>query len=71
MPRTLTHDGQGHILQNPAAELDALRGAPVAVKDGAVQAVSACFDLHQAAPRGDFALTLNGGLDVIVCPLNV
>ena len=61
MPRTLTYDGQGHILQNPAAEPDALRGAPVAVKDGAVQAVFACFDL-QAAPRGDFALTLNGGL---------
>ena len=31
------------------------------MKDGAVQAVCACFDL-QAAPRGDFALTLNGGL---------
>lgn len=61
VPRTLTHDGQGHILQNPTAELDALRGAPVAVKDGAVQAVFSCFDLH-SRPRGDFALTLNGGL---------
>ena len=61
VPRALTHDGQGHILQNPVSELDALRGAPVAVRDGAVQAVSACFDLL-AAPRGDFALTLNGGL---------
>ena len=52
MPRTLTHDGQGHILQNPAAELDVLRGAPVAVKDGAVQAVSTCLDLQSRPPRG-------------------
>ena len=27
LPRVLTHDGQGHILQNPAPELTACRGA--------------------------------------------
>ena len=45
LPRVLTHDGQGHILQNPAPELTACRGAAVALPDGAEQAVDVCFDL--------------------------
>ena len=61
VPRVLTHDGQGHILQNPVPELAACRGAAVAVPDGAEQAVSACFDLT-AAPQGDFSLSFDGGL---------
>lgn len=39
LPRVLTHDGQGHILQNPAPELTACHGAAVALPDGAEQAV--------------------------------
>lgn len=61
LPRVLTHDGQGHILQNPAPELTACRGAAVALPDGAEQAVDICFDLT-AAPAGDFSLAFDGGL---------
>ena len=61
LPHVLTHDGQGHILQNPAPELTACRGAAVALPDGAEQAVDVCFDLT-AAPAGDFSLTFDGGL---------
>ena len=61
LPRVLTHDGQGHILQNPASELTACRGAAVALPDGAEQAVDVCFDLT-AAPAGDFSLAFDGGL---------
>ena len=61
LPRVLTHDGQGHILQNPAPELTACRGAAVALPDGAEQAVDVCFDLT-AAPAGDFSLAFDGGL---------
>ena len=60
-PAGLTHDGQGHILQNPAPELTACRGAAVALPDGAEQAVDVCFDLT-AAPAGDFSLAFDGGL---------
>ena len=45
LPHVLTHDGQGHILQSPAPELTACRGAAVALPDGAEQAVDVCFDL--------------------------
>ena len=51
LPRVLTHDGHGHILQNPSPELTACRGAAVALPDGAEQAVDVCFDLT-AAPAG-------------------
>ena len=61
VPRVLTHDGQGHILQNPIPELAAARGTAVAVPDGAEQTVSTCFDLT-AAPQRDFSLTFDGGL---------
>lgn len=61
LPRVLHHDGQGHLVQTPAAELDALRGEAVPVPDGQPVAVSPCFDLL-AAPKGDFTLTLGGGL---------
>ena len=61
LPRVLTHDGQGHILQNPAPELIACRGAAVALPDGAEQAVDVCFDLT-AAPAGDFSLAFDSGL---------
>ena len=44
-PAGLTHDGQRHILQSPAPELTACRGAAVALPDGAEQAVDVCFDL--------------------------
>ena len=60
-PAGLTHNGQGHILQNPAPELTACRGAAVALPDGAEQAVDVCFDLT-AAPAGDFSLAFDGGL---------
>ena len=61
VPRVLSRDDCGHILQNPVAELAACRGTAVAVKDGAEQAVPTCFDLV-AAPGGDFSLALGGGL---------
>ncbi len=61
VPRVLTQDGRGHILQNPVPELAACRGAAVTVPDGAEQAVDACFDLV-AAPAGDFSLAFGGGL---------
>ena len=60
LPRVLTHDGQGHILQNPSPGADC-RGAAVALPDGAEQAVDVCFDLT-AAPAGDFSLAFDGGL---------
>ena len=61
LPRVLTHDGQGHILQNPSPELTACRGAAVALPDGAEQTVDVCFDLT-AAPAGDFSPAFDGGL---------
>lgn len=42
IPRVLTRDQAGHILQNPVSELAARRGAAVTATDGAEQAVDAC-----------------------------
>ena len=61
IPRVLTRDGQGHILQTPVPELAAYRGDAVALPDGAEQTVSTCFDLT-AAPAGDFSLAFGRGL---------
>lgn len=61
IPRVLTRDNAGHILQNPVSELAARRGIAVTATDGAEQAVDACFDLV-AAPGGDFSLGFDGGL---------
>ena len=59
-PRQLCRKGE-LLVQAPADELKALRGAPAALADGAEMAVSPCFEL-EAAAGGSFALTVAGGL---------
>ena len=59
-PRQLCRKGE-LLVQAPADELKALRGAPAALADGAEMAVSPCFEL-EAATGGSFALTVAGGL---------
>ena len=61
IPRVLTRDDAGCILQNPVPELAACRGAAVTVPDGAAQAIAPCFDLV-ATPSGDFSLRFDDGL---------
>ena len=59
-PRQLCRKGK-LLVQAPADELKALRGAPAALADGAEMTVSPCFEL-EAATGGSFALTVAGGL---------
>lgn len=59
-PRQLCRKGD-LLVQAPADELKALRGAPASLADGAEMAVSPCFEL-EAATGGSFALTVAGGL---------
>lgn len=73
MPRTLTHDGQGHILQNPAAELDtpcrSLRivgdasSLEIFLNDGA-----AVLSTRYYPAAGNVALH-HAGLDVTACKI--
>ena len=61
LPRVLTQDGNGCLLQAPAAELNALRGEARQPADGETVETDPCFDLT-ASPAGDFALTIANGL---------
>ncbi len=60
-PRELTRAADGSLLQNPIRELEALRGAPTALPDGAALEAGPCFELT-AAPAGNFRLTVAGGV---------
>ena len=55
-PRQLRREGD-ILLQSPAIELKALRGAPAALAAGSRMEVSPCFELA-AAPEGSFSLTV-------------
>ena len=57
----LTQDGNGCLLQAPAAELNALRGEARQPADGETVETDPCFDLT-AVPAGDFVLTIANGL---------
>ena len=59
-PRQLRREGSV-LLQSPAAELEALRGAPAALTAGKPMDASPCFELA-AAPEGSFSLTVAEGL---------
>ena len=59
-PRQLRREGSV-LLQSPAAELEALRGAPAALAAGKPMDASPCFELA-AAPEGSFSLTVAEGL---------
>ena len=59
-PRQLRREGN-ILLQSPAIELKALRGAPAALATGSRMEVSPCFELA-AAPEGSFSLTVAEGL---------
>lgn len=61
LPRVLTQDGNGCLLQAPAAELNALRGKARQPADGETVETDPCFDLT-ASPAGDFVLTIANGL---------
>lgn len=61
LPRVLTQDGNGCLLQAPAAELNALRGEARQSADGETVETDPCFDLT-ASPAGDFVLTIANGL---------
>lgn len=61
LPRVLTQDGNGCLLQAPAAELNALRGEARQPADGETVETDPCFDLT-ASPAGDFFLTIANGL---------
>ena len=61
LPRVLTQDGNGCLLQAPAAELNALRGEARQPADGETVETDSCFDLT-ASPSGDFVLTIANGL---------
>ena len=61
LPRVLTQDGTGRLLQAPAAELNALRGEARQPADGETVETDPCFDLT-ASPAGDFVLTIANGL---------
>lgn len=63
VPRELTRGGD-RLLQNPVAELNALRGEAVALPDGETVTADPCFDLT-AAPTGDFALTIANGVQLV------
>lgn len=59
-PRQLRREGD-ILLQSPAGELKALRGAPAALAADVKMEVSPCFELA-AAPEGSFSLTVAEGL---------
>lgn len=61
LPRVLTQNGTGRLLQAPAAELNALRGEARQPADGETVETDPCFDLT-ASPAGDFVLTIANGL---------
>ena len=61
LPRVLTQDGTGRLLQAPAAELNALRGEARQPADGETVETDPCFDLT-ASPARDFVLTIANGL---------
>lgn len=61
LPRVLTQDGNGCLLQAPAAELNALRGEARQPADSETVETDPCFDLT-ASPAGDFVLTIANGL---------
>ena len=61
LPRVLTQDGNGCLLQAPAAELNALRGEARQPADGETVETDPCFDLT-SSPAGDFVLTIANGL---------
>lgn len=61
VPRVLTRGADGALLQNPAPELAALRGAPAALAAGQTAAFGPCFAL-EAAPQQSFRLTIAGGV---------
>ena len=65
VPRQLTRDGD-RLLQNPVAELAALRGAAHDLPDGETVSAAPCFDLL-AAPAGNFALTVADGVQLVYC----
>lgn len=54
LPRVFTRSADGALLQNPAPELDALRGVELSLPNGESRAVCPCFDLT-AEPEGDFS----------------
>ena len=56
-----SQDGNGCLLQAPAAELNALRGEARQPADGETVETDPCFDLT-ASPAGDFVLTIANGL---------
>ena len=61
LPRVLTQDGNGCLLQAPAVELNALRGEARQPADGETVETDPCFDLT-ASPAGNFVLTIANGL---------
>ena len=61
LPRVLTQNGNGCLLQAPAAELNALRGEARQPADGETVETDPCFDLT-ASPAGNFVLTIANGL---------
>ena len=65
VPRQLTRDGD-RLLQNPVAELAALRGAAHDLPDGETVSAAPCFDLL-AAPAGNFTLTVADGVQLDYC----
>ena len=69
LPRVLTQDGTGRLLQAPAAELNALRGEARQSADGETVETDPCFDLT-AAPTGDFVLTIANGLTLTYTEAN-
>ena len=52
LPRVLTQDGNGCLLQAPAAELNALRGEARQPADGETVETDPCFDLTAVPRRG-------------------
>jgi len=61
VPRELFFDGGERLCQRPARELDALLGEERSLSAGQETAISLPFQA-EAAPEGDFSLTLAGGL---------
>lgn len=61
LPRVLTVSGDGHLLQNPIRELDALRHDGQQLQAGTRATFSPAFELN-GKPEGDFKVSLAGGL---------
>ncbi len=62
-PRELTRGAGDVLLQAPARELEALRGAPSPLADGAARTVDPCFAL-EADVQGGFTLTVADGVQL-------